>query len=345
MLDVSLLNQIYCRLGDQLSKEIFKNRLMYSISRDPIWIYENIKSTKYGFSFLQKMNECKTTGEIVIFGAGVWGKDLYQVTKEYPWKYFIDSKPKLLEYEGLPVISYKDFINNYKGEYIFISSRIYHREMYEQLIHDEIPAEKIVNVGKMLDNLAKDQYFDLEFMKPAENGEIFVDVGSFDGMTSVYFNDWSHGDSYVYAFEPDPENAEKCHDNLESRHISHEVIKKGVWSDDAMLHFRAVANGTSSISDMGGTAVEVTSLDQALEGKEITFIKMDIEGAEYRALIGARNVIVKNTPKLAISIYHKPEDIWELPKIIMEYCPNYRFYLRHYSLTDYETVLYAICES
>ena len=72
---------------------------------------------------------------------------------------------------------------------------------------------------------------------------------------------------------------------------------------------------------------------------------MDIEGAEYKALLGAEKTIKKYKPKLAICIYHKPEDVWEIPWLIHQFNPNYKFYLRHYSLTSPETVLYAIDES
>ena len=69
---------------------------------------------------------------------------------------------------------------------------------------------------------------------------------------------------------------------------------------------------------------------------------MDIEGAELEALQGGAKLIKKNHPKLAICVYHKPEDIYTIPQLLLEYNPNYTFYLRHYSLWRSETVLYAI---
>ena len=81
-------------------------------------------------------------------------------------------------------------------------------------------------------------------------------------------------------------------------------------------------------------------MDDVVDEK-VTFIKMDIEGAEYEALLGAKETIQKNKPKLAISIYHKPEDIISIPKLIKSMVPNYRLYIRHYSNADNETVLYA----
>lgn len=83
-------------------------------------------------------------------------------------------------------------------------------------------------------------------------------------------------------------------------------------------------------------------MDDMLGDQPVTFIKMDIEGAELEAIRGARHIIQNQHPKLAISIYHKYEDIWTIPSQIMEYDLGYQFYLRHYSFSDYDTVLYAI---
>lgn len=67
-----------------------------------------------------------------------------------------------------------------------------------------------------------------------------------------------------------------------------------------------------------------------------------IEGAEYEALLGAKNTIKKYKPKCAISIYHKRCDIWEIPILLLSYNPDYKFYLRTYSFSGNDTVLYAL---
>jgi len=69
---------------------------------------------------------------------------------------------------------------------------------------------------------------------------------------------------------------------------------------------------------------------------------MDIEGSELQALQGAINTIKKSRPKLAVSVYHKRSDIWDIPMFLLGIHPDYRFYLRTYSFTGNETVLYAI---
>ena len=71
---------------------------------------------------------------------------------------------------------------------------------------------------------------------------------------------------------------------------------------------------------------------------------MDIEGSEKEALKGARNTIKKYKPKLAICLYHKPEDIITLPQYILELAPEYKFKIRHYTTFAYDTILYAYVE-
>ena len=84
-------------------------------------------------------------------------------------------------------------------------------------------------------------------------------------------------------------------------------------------------------------------MDEALSGQRVTFIKMDIEGSEMKALKGAEGIIKQQKPKLAICVYHKPEDIWEIPAYILSLRDDYKFYFRHYCYWGIgETVMYAI---
>jgi FkbM family methyltransferase len=277
----------------------------------------------------------------VIFGAGNWGRQFARITEG--WKCFVDTNPQTNELDGLPVVSYADFVRHYKDEIVVISSRLYYEAMYGQLLKCGIPSEKIVNAGYVLNEFSKLQYFDLEALKREEQ-EIFVDAGSLDGMSSISFLEWCQESKQkgIYAFEPDACNIRKIYHNLEKMEADYKVIPKGCWSEETTLRFCAKGNGDSAIDFQGREMIEVTTIDKELQGKKITFIKMDIEGAESQALYGAKDIITKNKPKLAISIYHKPEDIWEIPAIIMQYYPGYRFYLRHYSLAYSETVLYAL---
>ena len=87
--------------------------------------------------------------------------------------------------------------------------------------------------------------------------------------------------------------------------------------------------------------IETVALDEVLAGKKITFLKMDVEGAEYDALLGAEKLIKECRPRMAISIYHKPEDIITIPDLILKMNPDYRITFRHYGLDDLETIMYV----
>ena len=212
--------------------------------------------------------------------------------------------------------------------------------MHEQLREWKIRENNIISLGTILEKLMHDQYFDLPNM-PISDEEVFVDLGCFDAMTDIELKK-RIGEKLktVIAFEPDVKRIKVCKDNLEAAHINYKLVEKGGWSKETTLHFMN-RNGLLTMSD-AGEEVEVTSVDHVLAGEKVSFIKMDIEGAEYEALKGCQSTIQKWRPKLAISVYHKLTDIFEIPNLILSYCPEYKFYLRHYSPSLVETVLYGI---
>ena len=101
-------------------------------------------------------------------------------------------------------------------------------------------------------------------------------------------------------------------------------------------------NSDSRINNEVGKKVNVVKLDEVINGTKVDYIKMDLEGYEEKALIGASEIIKVYKPILAVSIYHKRWDIFRIPEFILELNANYKFYLRHYGSSFAETVLYAI---
>jgi FkbM family methyltransferase len=196
------------------------------------------------------------------------------------------------------------------------------------------------------------QYFEQGVISFAED-EVFVDGGCFDGGTAVDFIEHTTrggGYRYVYSFEPDPALRETAIKNL-ARYGNVDVVPKGLWGSDTELKFftDSGVGGSSFVTrqeEMKTLSVPVTSLDNFFADKpddELpTFIKYDIEGAEKEALIGAEGVIRKKRPKLAICVYHKPEDIYELPRLVYGFNPDYKFTLRQYSDMYTETIMYAV---
>jgi FkbM family methyltransferase len=198
---------------------------------------------------------------------------------------------------------------------------------------------------------AAPEYFDPEIIKFHSN-EVFIDGGGYIGDTVQEFIRQlslknAGGYRHIYSFEPDRVAYNKAFSSL-GKIENMDLICKGLWSCDTELKFYSDGgNGSSTFANRVNTiSVPVISLDSYFKGKpkeELpTFIKMDIEGAEKEALTGAKNIIMENHPKLAICTYHKPEDIYELPKLIYEIDPTYQFTLHQCEDGIYGTILYAV---
>lgn len=145
----------------------------------------------------------------------------------------------------------------------------------------------------------------------------------------------------IYSFEPE-ESKYKDYFEISSKYDNIQLLTCGLWSKRDVLRFNAVNDGSSGVSENGIVEIPVISIDELLDGKPVTFIKMDIEGAELEALKGAQETIKKYKPKLAICVYHKPLDIVEIPLFLKQLVPEYKIYLRHYNISMYETVCYAV---
>ena len=188
------------------------------------------------------------------------------------------------------------------------------------------------------------QYFPDESILPKTEKEIFIDAGAFNGATSRQFSDWVNGKyEKIYVMEPDDLMFTITKEYLKLKNISSiELVKAGAYSNNGEIHFlENNLSGSSKISEDGGCVIKTVSIDSMLDGACATYIKMDIEGAEMEALIGADKTITNYMPKLAISIYHKDDDLWKLPYYLMKKYPDYKFFMRHYTDITTETVLYA----
>ncbi|MDE6744087.1 MAG: FkbM family methyltransferase [Lachnospiraceae bacterium] len=331
------IEKIYHLLQDDLSKYIFENRLMFSLTKDTKFMKNVVYTIKEAREIYDYLKTIKS--KIGIFGAGRAGRYLLETYSDIEFECFIDNNKIEDKCLKLPVVSLQEFKKKYSDGYIVISTKLYHREILQQLIEEGFDQKRIINVGIITEKLSQLQYFDLTAIEKKQK-EIFVDGGSYDGVTSLRFSNWCSGNGYVYAWEPDPNNLIKCKTLFETNNINYKLIPKGLWSSNKKLKLKA-NEACSMITDNGDNEIEVDSIDRLID-KEVTFIKMDLEGSEYEALLGAEKMIKRSKPKLAICVYHKPEDIWKLPWLIYKFNPEYKFYMRHYSFSWSETVLYAL---
>jgi len=175
--------------------------------------------------------------------------------------------------------------------------------------------------------------------------DTIVDCGAFDGDTIREFRRQKISYRRLIAIEPDPINCQKLKEYLstlpEDLRNKISVHQNAVGATKEKLNFEATGTARTSM-DAGSYEVESIPLDEVLANEKPTYIKMDIEGAEYQALCGGRQTIEKSQPILAICLYHNPEDLWRIPLLIRSMSDNYRLFLRRYSDECWEQVCYAI---
>lgn len=349
---VRAIVNVYNNLCDEESKDVFRAKMELIINKNEGEFLEWFLSKKQNI-YIPELDEFEkmlqsSQRQYILFGAGVEGKKAYKIMnashrKVYAW---CDNNRDLWgkEIDGLKVLSPKELIKSFKDFFVIITAKSYMLSIYQQLLMMDFPrANIIIPQNGFLLGFSGQQYFDV--FSP-QNDEVFIDAGCWDGATTKEFVQWSRGKyEHIYAFEPDLTCWSRCESTFEENNI-HRVsfIKEGLWKKKGILYFTGVGRGSSQIHEqkVSENQVDVTSIDEVLCGKKVTFIKMDVEGSEMEALMGGKESIQKYKPKLAICVYHKSEDLWKLAEYVLELNKDYKLYMRHYSTCNYETVLYAV---
>ncbi|HEC73618.1 MAG TPA: FkbM family methyltransferase [Methylophaga aminisulfidivorans] len=295
---------------------------------------------------------------------------LFSYLQLYKWHYdfdFLKVNKDSLE-AAYELLSDKQSIDLYKHRLVLLSSYpdydLY--KSYFDLFAGEIKniEPDIFNVSKYTPNYESYLYFNNDVIELGDN-EVLIDAGAFDGDSAIEFIkacDRQGGSaSHVFCIEADTKNFEKLRTNT-SGNSKISLINKGLWSSITTLQFASSDNTFLTESRIVEDSIEMNYLHNCVDadnkietvtiddyfvdkGKCVSFIKMDIEGAEVEAIKGAALTIKKYRPQLAISVYHKKQDIFEIPLLLKSICPEYRFYLRQFSEHLSETVLLAKVES
>lgn len=188
-------------------------------------------------------------------------------------------------------------------------------------------------------------YYDLDILSCDKN-EVLVDIGAFIGDSILdYINTYGE-DNYkrIYVYEITPSTFEKLRKNI-SGYSNIITLQKGVSDKKGEMFINDTGNGAGNrLLKNGDIKIDVITLDEDIN-EPLSIIKVDIEGAEKDAIRGAKGHIRADKPKLLISSYHLPEDIFEIPYLINSIREDYKFFMRfngHGCLWPCDYVLFAV---
>ena len=353
MSDFQDMKRVLDRLLDEESKILFFARMGFHFSHNIEDFIDLIGNMYFNESWelyipdrMRQWVKERNVDEIVIYGAGQFGRrDATMLKRWGGWKLrgFCDNHKYGQIIDGFDIYSVEEAIERYPDAIFIIGSKIYHDEMQKDLLTRGLDEAQILTPPHKYVHAYREvpQYFD--FIHPDEK-EYFVDAGSYQGETIEDFIRWTKGHyGGVYAFEP----MKDMHQIVKEKYKNNEkieVFNYAVWDKKEQLPFlNKDSIAASKFDPKGEVVVQGMDLDSVLGDKKVTFLKMDVEGSELRALLGAKGIIQQQKPKLAICIYHKSWDFVDLGRQILDIVPDYRFYIRHYASDTCETVLYAVC--
>lgn len=261
------------------------------------------------------------------------------------------------------VIHYDIFPHFWMEPQIYSIDRVYYEEKNEDLtkvyhlLEDDFSKKVLISFVEQrisgdfkyaegIVSELSERYFDSEIM-PLDSNITLIDCGAFEGEDTMNFFERYNDNLFSFVIEPDKDNIEVARNNLRMYKNNVDFVERVVLDKEVSVNFLSGGEG-SGISDSNGYTVQGTSLDMLYRENMKRFdndhviIKMDIEGTELKALQGAEKLIRQKSPILVICVYHKQEDIIELPLYIRQLNPNYKIYMRRYNNSFVDTVIYAM---
>jgi FkbM family methyltransferase len=181
---------------------------------------------------------------------------------------------------------------------------------------------------------------------PAPDGAArFVDGGAFDGDTIRAWHEAGVPVEYYWGFEPDPANfaaLAKWWDASTRPTAEHQLIRAALGAHMGTAHFAAGGGEASALGTTGSIDVAVCALDAVIATAAPTEVKLDIEGAEPEALEGARQMILRARPRLAVCVYHRCDHLWSIPEWIAGLDAGYTLHLRAHAHSGFDAVAYGL---
>jgi len=203
------------------------------------------------------------------------------------------------------------------------------------------------------DTISEDQYFILPNFREVGVGDVFVNIGAYLGEEVGRYLECCDGKLFgkIISFEPDSDNYAEMMTHVEDLKRKWNVEEGRIQSvmaavgDVTKTSFFGSRQGIGTYIDEtatdSGPSIEIYSLDDFMPDGRIDLLKADIESFELNMLHGAEKLLIRNAPKIAISIYHSPADFFDIIEYLLSLNLGYKFSVRHHSKLFEDTVLYA----
>ncbi|MFJ8102456.1 FkbM family methyltransferase [Lysinibacillus sp. NPDC096212] len=241
----------------------------------------------------------------------------------------------------------------YLDENINAFEKVYHllSDDDSRMLFEHLLAYRISGNISCLRKSMYPQYFHPK-VSPEASDQI-IDGGAYIGDTVTIFNEFLKMDCMIHSFEPSKSNFSKLNDFIQEQHLTNVItVQAGLGRENVELFINSIENTVDpsySISSEGNEKINVISIDEYVrrnELKNISLIKLDIEGYELDALKGAYETIKALRPRLQICLYHKQEDLIDIPIYIHDvfFDLGYKLYVGHHTDSYLETVLYAVAD-
>lgn len=359
---ISRTRQLYSMLSDEKSKQIFWARLKADTADDWTSVME-LATLCQGTAteeeiairgWKDRLNDILSDGRrLVLYGTGGTGRQFASRMIHEKIEFYAFCGRRAAAFPdglmGRPVLEPRYLIDHAGQFNVVISTYNYYKEILEFLRQNNFPEEHIIKLfNPPYPKAVSRQYFDFADWIPEKGA--FVDAGCLDLSDSFTFSELRRENSAIFAFEPDPVAFQCCEEILKQNQLPQcKLFKAGLSDHTGTADLAVTGKGSGFLIENWDlpyhqenlARIDMIRLDDCVGNTLVGMIKMDIEGSELSALHGAAVTIRRDKPFLAICVYHKPGDLLSIMDYLSELCPDYRFWLRHYSPRNEETVLYA----
>ena len=315
-------------------KRFFKN---CKFDDQIVGYYDFLGNNPFNFNLVSENDIKNHTGKFII---GSIMHDSIQIMKQYAQEKFSIDMSNILEIQQvLPKTElnedfFSEFKNNFDNSYQLYLQVLNARANFQFDFFEEMDFFK--NHDK--------EYFKYDLIK---NGYKVIDGGSFDGNTAKVFSKKVQENGQIYSFDCTLEN---ILEENKSENISY--FEYALYDEQTTLNFHKyegieapgsfVSKKNSNIpNDYSVKAISIDDFNSKfMSSSKIDFIKLDIEGAELKAILGCKQTLIRDKPKLAIACYHLIEHYWQIPQLIISINNNYKIGFDHYSNYFDGSVLY-----